>query len=151
MTAFDICTISQKYQQIKMIQDQKLSLKEIKLGDFLVAMRGLLRPNNYEKSVVEYYLTEDQIIETQKEVTGVFKSVLQNTINDTEITWALDDAVDIFMTTGSGVIIGIFNLNLIYYENITGIPNKTFVVSLLSILFRKKDICNEEQSVVQKF
>ena len=97
-----------------MIQDQKLSLKEIKLGDFLVAMRGLLRPNNYEKSVVEYYLTEDQIIETQKEVTGVFKSVLQNTINDTEITWALDDAVDIFMTTGSGVIIGISNLNLIY-------------------------------------
>ena len=89
-----------------MVQDQKLSFNEIKFGDFLVAMRGILRPKNPDYSVIEYYLTKSQIIETQKEVTRVLNSVLQNIINDTETSWALDDAVDIFMTTGSGVIAG---------------------------------------------
>ena len=89
-----------------MVQDQKLSLNEIKFGDFLVAMRGILRPLSSDDSVVEYYLNQAQIDETQKEVTNVLNSVLQNIINDTDITWALDDAVDIFMTTGSGVIAG---------------------------------------------
>ena len=101
-----MCILLQKYEQIKMVQDEKLSLNEFKFGDFLVTMRGILRPNNPEYSVVEYYLTKAQIIETQKEVKSVMNSVLQNIINNTEITWGLDDAVDIFMTTGSGVIAG---------------------------------------------
>ena len=95
-----------------MVQDQKLSLDEIKFGDFLVAMRSMLRPYTFASSsyssgtLVEYYLTYAKIIETQIEVTHVLNAVLQNIINDTEISWALDDAVDIFMTTGSGVIAG---------------------------------------------
>ena len=101
-----MCILLQKYEQIKMVQDEKLSLNEFKFGDFLVTMRGILRPNNPEYSVVEYYLTKAQIIETQKEVKSVMNSVLQNIINNTEITWGLDDAVDIFMTTGYGVIAG---------------------------------------------
>ena len=94
--------------------DLKLGLNQIKLGNFLVAMKGILRPYFSDSSVVEYYLTQAQILKTQNEVTSVLNSVLQNIINDTEITWALDDAVDIFMTTGSGIISGNFykNLNL---------------------------------------
>ena len=83
-----------------MIQD------EIKLGEFLVAMRGIIRPYNPPNSVLECYLTTAQIEETQNEVANVLNSVLQNVINNTEITWALDDAVDIFMTTGFGIIGG---------------------------------------------
>ena len=89
-----------------MVQDQNLGLNEIKLGDFLVAMRSILRPNNPDYSIVEYYMTNSQIIETQNGVTSVLNTVLQKVINDTKITWALDDAVDIFMTTGSGIIAG---------------------------------------------
>ena len=117
-----MCILLQKYDQIKMVQDEKLGLNELKLGDFLVTMRGILRPNNPEYSVVEYYLTKAQIIETQKEVISVLNSVLQNIINDTEITWGLDDAVDIFMTTGSGVIAG-------NYQNFT-----------VSIIFAHKEL-----------
>ena len=107
-----MCILSQKYQQIKMVQDQILALNEIKLGDFLVAMRGILRPYNPQtashssSTLVEYYLTQAQIETTQNEVTSVLNTVLQNIINDTEISWGLDDAVDIFMTTGSGVLDG---------------------------------------------
>ena len=117
-----MCILLQKYDQIKMVQDEKLGLNELKLGDFLVAMRGILKPNNPEYSDVEYYLTKAQIIETQKEVISVLNSVLQNIINDTEITWGLDDAVDIFMTTGSGVIAG-------NYQNFT-----------VSIIFAHKEL-----------
>ena len=112
-----MCNLLKKYEQIKMVQSQNLGLNEIKFGDFLVVMRGILRPNrppmneyytglSSSSTLVEYYLTQVQIEETQKEVTSVLNSVLQNTINDTDITWGLDDAVDIFMTTGSGVIAG---------------------------------------------
>ena len=101
-----MCTLLQKYHQIKKVQDQELDLNEMKFGDFLVAMRGVLRPNFPAYSVIEYYLTKSQIEETQREVMSVLNSVLKNIINDSEITWALDDAVDIFMTTGSGVIAG---------------------------------------------
>ena len=114
----------QKYQQIKKIQDHKLGFNEIKFGDFLVAMRGILRPHTPSKrqvvsdfsiitysmtsssTLVENYLTQALTEETQNEVTCVLNTVLQNIINDTEITWALDDAVDIFMKTGSGIIGG---------------------------------------------
>ena len=114
MTSSEICILSQKYQQINIVQDQKLILNEIKFGDFIVAMRAILNPSaaavrlQTSSTVVEDYLTQVQITETQKEVTKVLNSVIQNIIKDTEITWSLDDAVDIFMTTGSGHITGNF-------------------------------------------
>ena len=128
-----MCNLLNKYEQIKMVQSQNLGFNEIKFGDFLVVMRNILRPNltlnrnwfgsSYSSNLVEYYLTQAQIEETQKEVISVLNSVLQNTINNTEITWALDDAVDIFMTTGSGVISGnslefsfTFRITLIHKE-----------------------------------
>ena len=101
-----MCYLSKQYQQIKIIQDQNLGLTKIKLGDLLVAMRRILRPYSPATSIVEYYLTPAQLEETQNEFTNFLNTLLQNIINDTDITWALDDAVDIFMTTGSEIIKG---------------------------------------------
>ena len=95
-----------------MVQDHKLDFDEIKFGDFFVAMRSMLRPydglsfHTSSSTSVEYYLTPSQIEQTQNEVASVLNTVLQNIINDTEISWALDDAVDIFMTTGIEIIRG---------------------------------------------
>ena len=107
-----MCALLTKYKQIEMVQDQKLGLNEIKFGDFLVAMRGILRPYNKpadfdsSSTLVENYLTNSYIEKTQNEVTSALNTVLQNAINNTDITWGLDDAVDIMMTTGSAIING---------------------------------------------
>lgn len=90
-----------------MLQDQDVKFNTvIKFGDFMVAMRSILRPKEKRYSVINNYLTKDLIEETQKETISIFKLVLQSIINNTEITWALDDAVDVFLTTGSGTIVG---------------------------------------------
>ena len=86
-----------------MLQNKGLDLDNIGLGDFLVPIRSIIRNQFYKGTVLDKYLTENQKEETEAEVTAILTSVLQSIINDTEITWALDDAVYIFLTTGSGL------------------------------------------------
>ena len=93
-----------------MLQDQRLQLSEInKFGDFIVSMKNILKPNEKTKSVIFYYLTENQIIQSQSEITTTLNKVLQSIIINDNITWSLDDAIDIYLTTGSGRITGIYN------------------------------------------
>ena len=87
-----------------MLQDNALDLDKISLGDFLVPMRSIIRNQFYNNTVLDKYLTQNQKEETEAEVTSILNLILQSIINDTEITWALDDAIEIFLTTGSSLI-----------------------------------------------
>ena len=89
-----------------MLQDKALDLNNIKFGDFVVTVRNILRSPDAMFTALDSFLTQRQIVETQAEITVVLNKELQSIINDTEISWALDDAMDIFMSTGSGLIIG---------------------------------------------
>ena len=91
-----------------MLQDQRLQFYEIKkFGDFIISMKNILNPEEKSNSVIFYYLTEHQIIQSQSEITGTLNKVLQNIIVNDDITWAIDDAIDIYLTTGSGRVTGI--------------------------------------------
>ena len=90
-----------------MLQDNALDLDKISLGDFLVPMRSIIRNQFYNNTVLDKYLTQNQKEETEDEVTTILNIILQSIINETEITWALDDAIEIFLTTGSGLITGL--------------------------------------------
>ena len=93
-----------------MLQDQRLQFSEIKkFGDFIISMMNNLKPEEKANYVIFYYLTEHQIIQSQSEITGTLNKVLQNIIKNDNITWSLDDAIDIYLTTGSGRITGIYN------------------------------------------
>ena len=101
------CSWLKKYDQLTMLQDQRLTLSEIShFGDFIVSMQNILKPNINTYSVIFYYLTENQIIQSQNEITRVLNKVLQNIIIDDNITWALDDAIDIYLTTGPARVTG---------------------------------------------
>ena len=92
-----------------MLQDKDLEFAEFnKLGDFLMTMRRILSlPNSYKEDfAVSRYLSLDQILESQMEITSTLNQILKEIINETEITWALDDAIDIMLTTGSGLVFG---------------------------------------------
>ena len=102
-----------------MLQGKALDLDNISLGDFLVPIRSIIRNQFYRGTVLDNYLTENQKEETQSEVTAILNLILQSIINDTDITWALDDAVDIFLTTGSGQITGLaFNICFVASKNL---------------------------------
>ncbi len=92
-----------------MLQDQRLQFSEIyNFGDFILSMMNILNPYEKGNSFIFYYLTEDQIIQSQSETKGILNKLLQNIIMNDSITWSLDDAIDIYLSTGSGRVTGIF-------------------------------------------
>ena len=103
------CKWLKKYDQLKMLQDQRLQFSEIyNFGDFILSMMNILNPYEKGNPFIFYYLTEDQIIQSQSETKGILNKLLQNIIMNDSITWALDDAIDIYLSTGSGRVTGIF-------------------------------------------
>ncbi len=78
-------------------------------------MKNILKPKENSNSVIFYYLTEHQIIQSQTEITRTLNKALQNIIMNDNITWTLDDAIDIYITTGSGRVAGIYT-SVIFYN-----------------------------------
>ncbi len=90
-----------------LLQEKSLQLTNLKnLGDYVVTVRNILSTND-KKNVLPYYLTIDLIEKTQIETTILLNQILKTIINNAKITWSLDDAIEIYLTTGSGVIAGL--------------------------------------------
>ena len=101
-----------------MLQDQRLQFSEVnKFGDFIISMKNILTPKEKDNYAIFYYLTEHQIIQSQSEITGTLTKVLQNIIRNDNITWTLDDAIDIYLATGSGRVTGIYNFFILTISN----------------------------------
>ena len=99
------CEWFRKYDQLVMLQDEMLKISNINsLGDLIVTMKKLLSSNN---TILPYHLTKELIEQTQNETTQILNIILQNIVNNSEISWALDDAIEIYLTTGSAVISGL--------------------------------------------
>ena len=111
-----MCQLSKQYKQLQMLQEKALDLDKISLGDFLIPVRSIIRSQLYKDTALDKYLTQNQKEETESEVTAILNLILQSIINDTKITWALDDAMDIFLTTGSGQITGLALNMIICFE-----------------------------------
>ena len=93
-----------------MLQAEALQLKNLKnLGDYIVTVRNILSLNA-KNNILPYYVTNDLIEKTQMETTNLLNQILQTIVNNSEITWSLDDAIEIYLTTGSGLIAGLLHI-----------------------------------------
>ncbi len=104
------CEWIKKFDQFVLLQEESLQLSNPKnLGDYIVTMKNILSSNN-EYNVLPYHLTNDLIEKTQIETTNLLNKILQTIVNSSEITWSLDDAIEIYLTTGSGLIAGLIHI-----------------------------------------